>query len=116
MPFFFDAARLIARLRAPPGASMRGAVIRNGADKQPEECAWMNGKPGVSAPPHRQSAPSAAYHADRARIFLPGKPSRPNRSPDYSAIREMLVLLPPRLITSARQQPLRPAPAANRAR
>jgi hypothetical protein len=37
----------------------------------------MNGTPRVSAPPHRQSAPSAAYHADRAQISLPGKFPRP---------------------------------------
>jgi hypothetical protein len=36
----------------------------------------VNGKPPVSAPPHRQSAPFAACRADRARICLLGKPSR----------------------------------------
>jgi len=39
--------------------------------------ALMNGKPRVSAPPHRRSEPSAAYPARRARISLPGKPPRP---------------------------------------
>ena len=49
----------------------------------------MDGQPRVSAPPHRQSAPSAARHADHARISLPGRPPRPHRSPDSPAIRGM---------------------------
>jgi hypothetical protein len=50
------------------GASMRRTLIRNGADKQREECALMNGKPRVSALPYGQSAPSASCLANRARI------------------------------------------------
>jgi hypothetical protein len=37
----------------------------------------MREKPLVSALPRRRPAPSAAYHADRARISFEGKPSRP---------------------------------------
>ena len=51
----------------------------------------MNGTPRVSAPPHRRSAPSAPYPADRSRISLPGNPNGQSyqiilairRIPDY---------------------------------